>query len=219
MENQARVPFIRDGILFPGVKVKQNVKNQDNILKGVKILDVGCGAGLLSEALAKLGAEVVALDPSEDLIKSAEDHLSQQKGLNLTYSTDLVQDHAATHEEKYDVVVASEVVEHVVDKKHFLQACVKALKPGGSIFVTTLNKTWFSWFFAIIWAEFILRLLPMYTHIWDQFISPDDVTKILEENGCKTVRVQGWSYDFYRDKFSYQRSTQIMYGLHAVKQK
>jgi polyprenyldihydroxybenzoate methyltransferase / 3-demethylubiquinol 3-O-methyltransferase len=185
----------------------------------LKILDVGCGAGILSEALARLGAEVVALDPSVELIDIAKDHLSQQKGLNLTYSTELVQDHAAKHKEKYDVVVASEVVEHVVDKQSFLQACVEALKPGGSIFVTTLNKTWSSWLFAIIWGEYILRLLPMKTHIWNQFISPENVSKILEENKCKTSRVQGWYYDFLCDKFTYQKSTHMMYGLHAVKKK
>lgn len=215
--NQVRVPFIRDGVLSPGTKVKQNVRSEPNVLAGVKILDVGCGAGILSEALAKLGADVVALDPAENLIEAANAHLLKQKGLKLTYGTDLVQDHAAVNKEKYDVVVASEVVEHVVDKKHFLKACVDAVKPGGSIFITTLNKTWSSWLFGIIGAEFILRLLPMHTHTWDQFISPQDVSKILKENNCTTVRIQGWANEFYRNKFQYQDSTHIMYGLHAIK--
>jgi polyprenyldihydroxybenzoate methyltransferase / 3-demethylubiquinol 3-O-methyltransferase len=215
--NQVRIPFIRDGFLSPGVKVKQQVESNANVFKGLKILDVGCGAGLLSEAVAKLGAEVVALDPAENLIEAANSHLATQKNLKLTYSTDLVQDHAAKNKENYDIVVASEVVEHVVDKKHFLEACVSALKPGGSIYVTTLNKTWSSWFFGIICAEFIFRLLPMNTHIWDQFISPEDVAEILKEINCKTMRVQGWANEFYRNKFSYQDSTHIMYGLHAVK--
>lgn len=215
--NQVRIPFIRDGLKSPGIKVKQQVKSEPNALEGVKILDVGCGAGIFSEALAKIGADVVALDPAQNLIDAANKHLSDQTDLKLIYSTDLIQDHAAKNEEKYDVVIASEVVEHVVDKKHFLRACVAALKPGGSIFVTTLNKTWSSWFFGIIFAEFILRLLPMNTHIWNQFISPEDVADILKENNCTTVNVQGWANEFYKNQFTYQDSTNIMYGLHAIK--
>lgn len=214
--NQARVPFIRDGLISPG-SVNASKITKSNVLKGFKILDVGCGAGILSEALASLGAEVVGLDPSEDLIRSAKEHIADQEHLKLKYFCELIEDHAAANKEKYDAVVASEVVEHVVDKKPFLKSCVEALKPGGSIYVTTLNKSWWSWICAIIFAENILGLLPKNTHIWDQFISPEDVSSILKEFGCHTLLVKGFRYEFFRSVFKIQNGAGVEYGLHAVK--
>jgi polyprenyldihydroxybenzoate methyltransferase / 3-demethylubiquinol 3-O-methyltransferase len=138
---------------------------------------------------------------------------------NLTYKAELIQDHAKENPEKYDAIVASDVLEHVPDQELFLESCVKALKPGGSIFITTLNQTWTSWFFAIIWAEFILRLIPKHTHIWSQFISPENVSKILKKCGCDTLLVRGVEYQFYLfpGRFRYQSSQRIQYALHAVK--
>lgn len=157
--NRARVPFIRDGLISPGI-VDATKITKSNVLKGFKILDVGCGAGILSEALASLGADVVGLDPSEDLIATAKEHIADQEHLKLEYRCELIEDHAAANKEKkYDAVVASEVVEHVVNKKPFLKSCVEALKPGGSMFVTTINKSWWSWICSIVFAEYILRLL------------------------------------------------------------
>lgn len=213
--NQVRVPFIRDGLISTGL-ANSNHKVQ-NVLEGLKILDVGCGAGILSEALANLGADVVGLDPGEDLIASANEHLARQNGLKLSYKCELIEDHAATNKGKYDAVVASEVVEHVIGKKEFLKSCVKALKPGGCIFVTTLNKTWISWFFGIIFAEFILGLLPKNTHNWEQFISPSDVGEILKEFGCRTVKVTGWRYEFFRSVCKFQSNTSLQYGMYAIK--
>lgn len=215
--NQIRVPFIRDGILSPGVAVRQKIESEPNVLTGVKILDVGCGAGILSEALAKLGAEVVAVDPSENLIEIARNHSAQQGELKITYFNELIQDHALANKEKYDVIVTSEVLEHVVDKKHFLKACVECLKPGGSIFVTTINKTTFSKYCTIFCAEFICGVLPRHTHTHDQFISPENVEEILEEFGCQTVLVRGFRHEFHIGMYRYQRNTRSQYGLHAVK--
>lgn len=216
--NQVRVPFIRDGLISPG-KVNASKITKSNVLKGFKILDVGCGAGILSEALASLGADVVGLDPSEDLIATAKEHIADQEHLKLEYRCELIEDHAAVNKEKYDAVIASEVVEHVVDKKPFLKSCVEALKPGGSMFVTTLNKSWWSWICAIVFAEYILGLLPKKTHIWEQFISPEDVGSILNEFGCQTLVVKGFRYEFFRSVFKIQDGYGVEYGLHSVKKR
>lgn len=180
--------------------------------------DVGCGAGVLSEALGMIGAEVIGLDPAEDLIAVANDHLSKQEKMNVTYQCELIEDHIVLNSEKYDAVVASEVVEHIVDKKAFLKSCVSALKPGGSIFITTISKNWFAWLCAIIFGEFILGLLPKNTHIYDQFISPSDVTEMLKELNCRTNYVIGFRYEFFRSVFKFQSNTSIEYGLQAIKQ-
>lgn len=217
--NQVRVPFVRDGLITDGGNKEWNVDERLDCLEGFKILDVGCGAGILSEALGMYGAEVVGIDPSELLISTAIDHLAtNQYDLNVKYLDELIEDHIVENSGKYDAIVASEVVEHIVDKKSFLKSCVAALKPGGSIFITTISKNWFAWICAIIFGEFILGLLPKNTHIYDQFISPSDVSDILKELNCRTTQVVGFRYEFFRNVFKFQSNTSIEYGLHAVKQ-
>lgn len=208
--NFVRVPFIKDGL-----KVTGRAKNGN--LKGLKILDVGCAAGILTEALAKEGAEVVGIDPGEKLIKVASEHLKTQQNLQVNYYCELIQEHAKKYENHYDAVVASEVVEHVVDQESFLKECAKALKPGGSIFITTLNKTFTSWFFGIIWAEFILRIIPSHTHSFELFISPHKVEEILQNANCHKCNAIGFFYEFYRGKYRTISNDWLHYGLHAVK--
>ncbi|CRL06373.1 CLUMA_CG018885, isoform A [Clunio marinus] len=217
--NQVRVPFVRDGLVTNGTPEYWREGQTSDALEGYKILDVGCGAGVLSEPLGYFGAEVVGIDPAEDLIKTAEDHLSSQNAdIKVSYSCELIEDHIKKNAEKYDAVVASEVVEHIADKKAFLKSCVEALKPGGSIFITTISRNWFAWLCAIIFGEFILGLLPKNTHIYEQFISPSEVTEILEEMNCRTVKVIGFRYEFFRGIFKFQSNTSIEYGLQAIKQ-
>jgi len=213
--NSIRVPFIRDCLTTPG-KIDIHKTCDPNALKGLNILEVGCGAGILSEALAELGANVVGIDPSTDLIETANDHISGQT--NLKYVCELVEEHVEKNREKYDVVVASEVLEHIVDKTAFLKPCVEALKPGGSIFVTTFNRTWISWFCAILFLEYVIELIPVRTHIWKQFISPSDVEEILKKNNCRKVHLQGFGYDIFRKLHCLWSNTYCSYGLHAVKE-
>lgn len=217
--NQVRVPFVRDGLISDDGCGAWDVNERSDCLKGFKILDVGCGAGILIEALGMYGAEVVGLDPSEILISEAEDHLAAgQHKLNVKYLSELIEDHIVKNGGTYDAIVASEVVEHIVDKESFLRSCVAALKPGGSIFITTISKNWFAWICAIIFGEFILGLLPKNTHIYDQFISPSDVTEILKRFNCRTTQVVGFRYEFFRSVFKLQSNTSVEYGLQAVKQ-
>lgn len=214
--NKIRVPLIRDGLISTGAVSDQKI-NKRNVLDGVKILEVGCGAGILTEALVKLKANVTAFDPSEKLLAKAREHL---KGLNnpkLEFSCEPIESHVECNKEKYDAVVASEVLEHVVDQKSFLKACVESIKPGGSIFITTFNKTQASWLAGIVAAEHVLNLVPKNTHDWNLFISPAEVEKILKDLNCSTILVHGMRYEFWRNECVWSAYTGVNYALHAIK--
>lgn len=213
--NGVRVPLIRDGLISTGTIDSQKI-NRANVLEGVRILEVGCGAGILTEALGKLKANVTALDPSEKLLSTAREHMGELE-INVEYTCETIENHAQCNKEKYDAVVASEVLEHVVDQKSFLAACVETLKPGGSIFITTFNKTQASWLAGIIAAEHVLNLVPKNTHDWNLFISPEEVEKILNELNCSTVLVHGMRYEFWRNTCVWSSYTGVNYALHAVK--
>jgi polyprenyldihydroxybenzoate methyltransferase / 3-demethylubiquinol 3-O-methyltransferase len=219
--NHVRVPFIRDGLVSMCKGQKWKLDEKSDVLKNFKVLDVGCGAGVLSEALGKLSAEVVGIDPATDLIEVARNHLSMnQHRLNVSYFDEILEDHLIENSEKYDAVIASEVIEHIVNKEIFLESCVKALKPGGSLFITTFNKNFLSWLSAIVFGENILGIIPKNTHQFDQFISPTEVTKIIENFNCRTVKVVGFRYEFFRSEnpFRFQSSALMNYGLQAIKQ-
>lgn len=213
--NKVRVPLIRDGLISTGM-VKEDKINKRNVLQGMKILEVGCGAGILTEALGKLKANVTALDPSETLLSTARDHLKDLDS-NIEYVCETIENHAQCNQEKYDAVVASEVLEHVVDQSSFLKACVDTLKPNGSIFITTFNKTQASWLAGIIAAEHVFNLVPQNTHDWNLFISPSDVEKILKSFNCSTVLIHGVRYEFWRNTCVWSSFTGVNYALHAVK--
>lgn len=214
--NAVRVPLIRDGLISTGL-VEDHKINKTNVLEGVRILEVGCGAGILTEALGKLKANVTAIDPSDKLLSTAREHSNGIESFNVEYNCETIENHAQGNKEMYDAVVASEVLEHVVDQKSFLTACVETLKPGGSIFITTFNKTQASWLAGIIAAEHILSLVPKNTHDWNLFISPEDVEKILKDLNCSTVLVHGMRYEFWRNTCVWSRYTGVNYALHAVK--
>ncbi|KAH0555514.1 ubiquinone biosynthesis O-methyltransferase, mitochondrial [Cotesia glomerata] len=214
--NPIRVQFIRDGLKNTGLKEKHPRYS----LEGVQILDVGCGAGILSEALARIGANVTGIDGSEQLIETAKKHASLDSNLskNLNYSITSVEDHVADNKsEIYDAVVASEVIEHVSNKDIFVKYCAKALKPGGSIFITTLNKTIPSFLGGIVCAEYILRAIPIGTHEWSKFISPEDTQRLLDQHGCSTQLVHGVFFNPLTNTWSWTSSKNIFYALHAVK--
>jgi polyprenyldihydroxybenzoate methyltransferase/3-demethylubiquinol 3-O-methyltransferase len=213
--NQIRVPFIRDGLISTGV-VKTDLIQRADVLKGVKCLEIGCGAGILTESLARLKANVVGLEPSTSLVDVAQKHASKE--LQIQYICSTIEEHCLEHKDHYDCVICSEVLEHVVDKKSFLQASIETLKPGGSFFVTTFNKTTASLLGGVLVAEYFLKLLPQDTHDWNQFIAPAELESMLKDLNCQTVLVNGFRYEFWSNTMKWQKSTAINYALHAVKQ-
>lgn len=136
--------------------------------------------------MARIHANVVAIDPSDVLIQTARDHLQKYPASNnlssrIEYRTETIEQHNSQLDTQYDAVVVSEVLEHVDDKKSFLQSCTKSLLPGGSIFITTFNKTPISWIGGIVFAEYILKVIPQGTHDWNKFITPIDTQRLLEQ--------------------------------------
>jgi len=213
--NPLRVQFVRDGLANVGWRQT----NPTHPLEGLKILDVGCGGGILAEPLARIGANVTGIDASSEQINTAKEHAALDPSLSgrLSYIHTTVEDVASSESHRYDAVVASEILEHVSDKELFLKSCTDTLKPGGSIFVTTLNKTMASWLGGIIAAEYVLNLVPPGTHDWNKFISPDETRRLLESCDCKTKLIHGIFYHPLKNQWFWSTSTSINYAVHAIK--
>jgi polyprenyldihydroxybenzoate methyltransferase/3-demethylubiquinol 3-O-methyltransferase len=173
----------------------------------------------LVEALARRKADVTGLDPNEALLQVAREHIEPQPDIssNARYLLETIEEHCVKYPNYYDVIVCSEVLEHVLDKKSLLDAACKALKPGGSIFVTTFNKTFYSWFFGILWGQWILKVVPSDCHSYGLFVSPKDVSNILMESNCKTNILRGTFYDIIRRKWLVNKWTGFHYAMQAVK--
>ena len=183
-------------------------------------LNEGCGGGILSEALARLGASVVGLDPCEANIKAAKLHAENDPFLaeRLVYLPMTAEDYLSQHsEEPFDAVVASEVIEHVDNPKEFVDVCSKLVPVGGSLFFTTINRTTKSWLGAIIVAENILGLLPMGTHEWKKFITTQELTNMVEDSGASVRLIHGMFYIPGLNKWTWFPDTSVNYALHAIK--
>lgn len=166
----------------------------DKPFAGLRILDIGCGGGLLCEPMARLGAEVVGADAAERNIPVAQVH-AEQSGLEIDYRFTTAEAMAADSEQ-FDVVLNMEVVEHVADPLSYLTACQQLLKPGGLHICSTLNRNPKSFAMAIVGAEFIMRWLPKGTHDWNKFITPDELFALLEQAGLNPVDRKGFKFDF-----------------------
>jgi len=213
--NGLRVPFVTETLTKMG-KTQPN----DKPLEGVKIIDIGCGGGILSEALARLGASVTGLDPCVPNIEAAKAHASKDpNGLpNLQYLPMTSEDFLSQHNGPlFDAVVASEVIEHVDNTQQFVDTCSKLTVDGGSLFFTTINRTTRSWLGAIIAAEYILHLLPTGTHDWNKFITPKELTDMIDATGCDVRAVHGMFYVPGLNKWSWFPDTSVNYALHAIK--
>lgn len=183
---------------------------------GVKILDVGCGAGLLSEALASQGFDVLGLDAGADVIAAAKAH-AQGQGLSLAYRNGTAEELAAEGV-KFPVVTALEIIEHVADPAAFLVSLASLLAPGGLLFLSTLNRTPASYLTAKLGAEYILRLLPVGTHDWNKFITPVQLGRYCREAGLRLTDTAGLSFSPLARRFRVSRDLSINYLAQAQAQ-
>ncbi|KAJ3597985.1 hypothetical protein NHX12_001500 [Muraenolepis orangiensis] len=222
--NDLRVPFIRDNLMSGLGECRPG-----SPLGGLNILDVGCGGGLLTEPLARLGAHVLGVDPVENSVGTARIHSSGDPELRdrVRYRPCTVEELLAGEEEEekegggggglYDAVVASEVVEHLADLDTFAFCCGQLVKPGGSLFITTINKTRLSYALGIVAAEQVLRIVPPGTHDWEKFISPADLEALLQAHGFSVQSVRGMLYNPVTGSWCWSDNTDINYALHALK--
>ena len=185
-------------------------------LRGARVLDVGCGAGLLSEAMAREGASVTALDLAPELIDVAKLHLLES-GLQVDYRLVSVEDLATQSAGSFDAITCMEMLEHVPDPGSVLRACASLLRPGGKLFVSTLNRTPLAFAVAIVGAEYIASLLPKGTHDYKSFIRPAELSNWLRDAGLELDDVSGLAYDPIRRKAWVNQRTDINYLACAVK--
>lgn len=183
--------------------------------EGLRFLDIGCGGGLLTEPMARLGAEITGIDPSEKNIATASVH-AQEQDLAIDYRAMTAEALAETGA-TFDVILNMEVIEHVADPKAFVATCARLLKPGGLIFVATLNRTLKSFGLAIIGAEYVLGWLPKGTHQWEKFITPDELEAWLTESGLKQLDRTGVTYNPFSSEWRRARDMDVNYMLVAQK--
>lgn len=184
-------------------------------LKGVRVLDVGCGGGLLCEPMTRLGADVVGIDADGAGIDAARVHAAAV-GLAIDYRVAPAESLAKAGA-RFDAIVASEVIEHVADRAAFLDALIAMLRPGGTLVLTTINRTRRSYAVAIVGAEYILRMVPRGTHDWNQFPTPQELETLLEERGMEVEPAVGFHYDPLNQRFDETADTRVNYGLVAHK--
>lgn len=207
----ARLTFIRDSLV-------QHFNPQPSPLrplKGLRLLDIGCGGGLVSEPLARLGADVTGIDPGLENVRAAERH-AQAQALTIDYRQTTVEALVAEGA-TYDAVVCLEVVEHVPDVGRFVTACAHLVRPGGMAVFSTINRTLKSYALAIVGAEYVLGWLPRGTHRWDRFVTPGELTEHLAAAGLRTGRTDGVVYDPLHDAWSLSGDTGVNYMLAAAK--
>ena len=211
--NPVRLAFIRDQAC---VQFARDPKRLD-CLNGLKVLDIGCGGGIVAEPLAKLGAHVTGIDPAGENIAAAKLH-AEKSGLAIDYRATTIEA-VAGEGGMFDIVVASEVVEHVADLDLFVGCAAKAVKPGGLLIVTTLNRTLKSFALAIVGAEYVLRWLPVGTHNWNKFVTPDELDKTVEAHGLSVVEESGIIYDLMHDRWIAGSDMDVNYMVAAERPK
>jgi 2-polyprenyl-6-hydroxyphenyl methylase / 3-demethylubiquinone-9 3-methyltransferase len=184
-------------------------------LKGLRILDIGCGAGVLCEPLARLGADVAGVEPGESNIVMARRH-AREAGLTIDYRCTTAEA-LADAGERFDIVLAMEVVEHVADAPAFLARCAELVKPGGLMIMTTINRTLKSYFYAIVAAEYIFRLLPRGAHQWRRFVTPAEASAALAAGGLALLDVSGVTLNLRTRDLQLSRDTAVNYMLTAAR--
>lgn len=183
-------------------------------LAGKRVLDVGCGGGILSEGMAAKGATVTGIDLSEKALGVARLHLFES-GLKVEYHHTAAETFAAEHAGEFDVVTCMEMLEHVPDPASTVAACAHLVKPGGDVFFSTLNRNFKAYLFAVIGAEYLLNLLPRGTHDYAKFIRPSELARACREAGLETAELVGMTYNPLTKIYSLGQDTDVNYLLHA----
>jgi 2-polyprenyl-6-hydroxyphenyl methylase/3-demethylubiquinone-9 3-methyltransferase len=209
--NPVRLAYIRD---LACRHFDRDAKRLD-CLQGLRILDIGCGGGILSEPLARLGANVVGADPSTANIEAAKVHAVQSR-LAIDYRATTAEALADTGE-RFDLVLAMEVVEHVADVMLFVARCAEMVNPGAVMIAATINRTFKSFALAIVGAEYVLRWLPPGTHQWEKFVTPNELEIALEKGGLSVIDERGVIYDLIADRWRLSTDTDVNYMLTAKK--
>ena len=207
--NPIRIKYIKDNL------VKDfNIKTSNKPFKNIRILDIGCGGGLLSEPMSRLGASVVGIDASEKNIQVAKFHAKKSK-LKIDYK--VASPEKLKTKIKFDVVLNMEIIEHVDDINFFIKESSKLLKKNGVMFVATLNKTLKSYAFAILGAEYILKWLPIGTHDWEKFVKPNDLINISKKNDLILKKLDGMKFNILDNSWKVSDDTSVNYITKFIK--
>ncbi len=185
-------------------------------LCGSKVIDIGCGGGILSEAMARRGAHVTGIDMGEAPLAVARLHLLES-GLDISYHKASAETFAAEHAGTFDVVTCLEMLEHVPDPSAVIKACATLLKPGGNLFVSTINRNPKSWLFAVVGAEYVLRMLPKGTHDYAKFIRPSELAAFARAANLEAGELTGMTYNPFTGKYSLGRDVDVNYLWHFLK--
>ena len=201
--NPIRIEYIKNSII-KHFKIKSSTKS----LKKINILDIGCGGGLLSEPMCRLGANVIGIDASSKNIEVAKFH-AKKNNLKINYICSSPE--KLRMGKKFDVILNMEIIEHVDDIDFFIKKSSQLLKKNGLMFVATLNKTLKSYFFAIIGAEYVLRWLPIGTHDWEKFVKPKDLIEISKRNSLNIEELDGLKFDVLKNKWNISKDKSVNY--------
>ena len=201
--NPIRIKYLKENIIK-----EFQLKNKKYPLSGINVLDIGCGGGLLSEPMCRLGANVTAIDASNKNIAIANLH-AKKNNLKINYICSSPEKLKTT--KKFDVILNMEIVEHVEDVDFFLKSCANLLKKNGLMFVATINKTLKSYIFAIVGAEYVLRWLPIGTHEWEKFVKPEELKSILIKNNLNLKKIDGMNFNILKDEWNISKDLSVNY--------
>jgi len=207
----ARMTYLRDRLAAHFERALPAAKP----LQGLRILDIGCGGGLVSEPLSRLGATVTGIDPATDNVAAARTH-AEISGLDIDYRAITVETLATTGE-RFDAVLCLEVVEHVPEPAAFIRMAADLVRPGGILVASTINRTMKAWLLAIVGAEYVLRWLPAGTHRWERFVTTDEMARCMADAGLADPAFAGLVYDPLGDVWSLSADTDVNYFASAAK--